>query len=162
MRFTKGCAPLLRRHCITISRSDCLMLDHALPTSSSVTSSPAGLEMMKVAFSFKMRPPSLIGFVANMPHPFPGDGLSSKGASSGILRLRYARRVVRVSQSYVWHIWYLRCGSDMASRVFQSAWCACLVKKMGRRKEGKNQGLGCPLEEVFCLIWRVVGQHYKP
>lgn len=91
MRYRKGCDPLLRRY-RSFSCSADVRLDHALATSSSVISSPAGLEMMKMVFSLRMSSPSLIGFVAKTLHPIPGDGLCLKGASSGILMLRYARR----------------------------------------------------------------------
>lgn len=50
------------------------------------------LSMTTSGSSRRTRASFLIGRVAKAPHPLPGDGFSSKGASAGIARRLYAAR----------------------------------------------------------------------
>lgn len=81
-----------------------------------------------------------MGLVAKTPHPAPGDGLNSIGASSGIWMLRYARSEPESASllydkfcTYVVaHTWCIESGR------LEMAYC------LGRKEEdGQKKPLGC-------------------
>lgn len=89
-----------------------------------------------------------MGLVAKTPHPAPGDGLNSIGASSGIWMLRYARR----ESESVSPMYGRFCTYDVAQ-----TWCLELgkleiVTVWGGRKEMERRRLWDVFSEERTLI----------